>query len=61
MGEKAEEALTELNNCPNGISRPLKGLMIESKEVEGGICLGGCDGNRQSLEGLYGNNLERRK
>ena len=35
MKEKAEEALTELKNCPNGMSRLTKGLMTDNKEVEG--------------------------
>ena len=26
MREKAEEALNELKNCPNGILKPVKGL-----------------------------------
>ena len=36
MREKAEEALTELKNCPNGMLRLVKGLKTDGKEVEGG-------------------------
>ena len=36
MREKAEEALTELQDCPNGMFRLVKGLKTDSKEVEGG-------------------------
>ena len=35
MREKAAKALTEFQNCPNGMFRPVKGLKIDSKEVEG--------------------------
>ena len=44
MREKAEEALTELQNCPNGMLRLVKGLKTDSKEVEGGRCMRGSDG-----------------
>ena len=40
MREKAGEALTELQNFPNGMSR-LKGLKTYSNEVEGGRCMRG--------------------
>ena len=36
MREKAEEALTELQNYPNGMFRLVKGLNTGSREVEGG-------------------------
>ena len=39
MREKAEEAIAELQNCPNGIFRLVKGLKTDSKEVEGGRCV----------------------
>ena len=42
--EKAEEALTELQNCPYGIFRIVKGLKNDIKEVEGGRCMRGSDG-----------------
>ena len=35
MREKAEEAHTELQNCPNWMFRLVKGLKTDSKEVEG--------------------------
>ena len=41
--EKAEEALTELLNYPNGEIRQVKGLKIDSKEVEGGRCMRGIE------------------
>ena len=44
MREKAEETLTELKNRPNVMFRPVKGLKIDSKEVEGGRCMRGSDG-----------------
>ena len=34
MRKKAEEELTALKNCPNGMLRLVKGLKIDSKEVE---------------------------
>ena len=37
--EKAEKAHTELKNCQNGMFRLVKGLKIDSKEVEGGRCM----------------------
>ena len=43
MREKADEALTELQNCPYGMFRPVKGLKTDSKEVEGGRCMRGSD------------------
>ena len=36
MREKVEEALTELQNCPYGMFRIVKGLKTDSKDVEGG-------------------------
>ena len=65
MTEKAEEALTGFQNCPNWILRLVKGLKTDSKEVEGGRCMKGSDGNlctsekeRGSLERLYGKDHE---
>ena len=43
MRGKAEEAIAELQNCPNGIFRLVKGLKTDSKEVEGGRCVRGSD------------------
>ena len=59
--EKAEEALTELNNCPNWMFRLVKGLNIDSKEVDGGsdgkLCF--CvRRKRESVEGLNGKDHE---
>ena len=45
MREKAEEVHTDLQNCPNGMLRLVKGLKIDSKEVKGGRCVRGNDGN----------------
>ena len=42
--EKAEEVLTELQNCQNGMFRLLKGLKTDSNEVEDGRCMRGSDG-----------------
>ena len=44
MREKAEDALTDLKNCPDGMLRPVKALKTDSKEVEGGGCMRGSDG-----------------
>ena len=33
LREKAEEALAELQNCPNGMFMLVKGLKTDSKEV----------------------------
>ena len=44
MREKAEESLTELQDCQNGMFRLEKGLKTDSKEVEGGRCMRGSDG-----------------
>ena len=44
MREKAEEALTGLNNYPNVMSRLVIGPKIDSKKVEGGWCMRGSDG-----------------
>ena len=35
MRYKVEQALTELQNCPNGMFSLVKGLKTDSKEVEG--------------------------
>ena len=43
MREKALEALTELQNCPNGMFRLVKVPKTDSKEVEGGRCVRGSD------------------
>ena len=43
MREKAEEALTELQYCPYGMFKLVKGLKT-SNEVEGGRCMRGRDG-----------------
>ena len=67
MREKTEKALTELQNCPNGIFRQEKGLKTDSKVV-GGRCMRGSDGKlcfrekeMSHLEGLYGKDHEWRK
>ena len=44
MREKAEDALTVLQNYQNGMHRLVKGLNTDSKEVEGGRCMRGSDG-----------------
>ena len=44
--EKAEEVLTEIQNCPNGMLRLVKGLRTDSKEVEGYRCMRESDGKR---------------
>ena len=44
MREKAEEALTELQNCPNRMLRLGKWLKADRKEVEGGRSMRGSDG-----------------
>ena len=36
MREKAEEVLTELQDCPYRMLRLLKGLKTDNKEVQGG-------------------------
>ena len=46
MREKAEEALTELQHCRNGMSTLVKGLKTYSKEVEGRRYMRGSDGNQ---------------
>ena len=38
------EVLTELNNCPNGMFRLVRGLKAYGKEVEGSRCMRGSDG-----------------
>ena len=43
MREKAEEVLTEMQNCQYGMLRLVKGLKTDSKEVEGGRCMKGND------------------
>ena len=50
MRKKAEEALTELQNCPYEMLRLVKGLKIDSKEVEGGRCMRGSDGKLCFIE-----------
>ena len=35
MRQKAEEAITELQNCTNGMFSLVKGLKTDSNEVEG--------------------------
>ena len=44
MREKTDEALTELQNCSDGMFRLAKGLKADSKEGEGGRCIKGSDG-----------------
>ena len=44
MREKAEEALTDLQNCLYWMFRLVKGLKTDSKEVEVGRCIRGSDG-----------------
>ena len=39
MREKAEYVLSELKNCQSVMFRLVKGLMTNSKEVEGGRCM----------------------
>ena len=36
-----EKGLTGLKNCQNGLFRIIKGLRIDSKEVDGGRCIRG--------------------
>ena len=43
MRENVEQALTEFQNCPNGMLRLAKGLKADSKEVVGGRCMKGSD------------------
>ena len=50
MREKAEEAVSELENCPNGMFSLVKGLKTDSKEVEGGRCMRGSDGRLCFIE-----------
>ena len=45
MREKAEEALAELQNCSNGMFRLVIGLKTDGREIEGGRCMKGSDGN----------------
>ena len=44
MNEKAEEALSESKNYPNSLFRLVTAIKIDSKEVEGGRCMRGSDG-----------------
>ena len=44
IGEKAEEAITELNNCQNWMLRLVKRLKTDSIEVDRGRCMRGNDG-----------------
>ena len=46
ISEKAREELTELQNCPNGMFGFVRGLKIDSKEVEGGRCMRRSDGKQ---------------
>ena len=55
MREKAEEALTELQNCPNGMLRLAKGLKTGSKAAEGGRCMRRSDGKLCYREKERGN------
>ena len=43
MREKAVDALTELQNCPNGMFRLVRILKTDSEEVDGGRCMSGSD------------------
>ena len=43
MREKAEEVLTELQNCSYGMLRLVKGPKTDSKEDKGGRCMRGSD------------------
>ena len=44
MRAMAEDALTELQNCPYGMLKLVKGLNANITEVEGGRCMKGSDG-----------------
>ena len=44
MRDKAEEVLAVFKICPSGIFWLVKGLKIDCKEVEGGICMRGKNG-----------------
>ena len=44
MREKMEEELNELQDCPYGMLRLVKGLRIDSKEGDGGRYMRGSDG-----------------
>ena len=44
MREKAEDALTGLQNGSNGMFRQVSELKTDSKEVEGGRCMRGSVG-----------------
>ena len=50
MREKAEEVLTELQNCPNGMFGLVKVSKTGRKEDEGGRCMRGNDGKLCSGE-----------
>ena len=43
MRQKADEELTELNICPNGMFTLVEGLKIDINEVKEGICMRGSD------------------
>ena len=43
MREKTDESLSELKNCPNWMFRLVIGLKTDSKKVDGGSCIRGCD------------------
>ena len=44
MKFKVEEALPELQNCPNAMFRLVRGRKTNSEEVEQGRCMRGSDG-----------------
>ena len=44
MRKKAEEVLTELQDCPNGMIWLVTELKTDSKDVGGGRCMRGSDG-----------------
>ena len=54
MKEKAEEALTEFQNCPYGMFWLVRGLKADSIEVEGVRCMRGGDGKLYfSVDSFY--------
>ena len=57
MKEKAEEALTESQNCPYVMFRLVKGLKNDSKEAECGRRMRGNDGKLCFSEKERGNTL----
>ena len=50
MRDKVEETLTEFENCRNGMFRPVRGLRVDGKVVEGGRCMRGTDGKLCLIE-----------